>query len=343
MLEIWTFSTSITLFVLTTLVLIVFSPYLTSLADQLADVTKLGEAFFGAIMLGCFTSLAGVITSISAAYHGYADLAVSNALGSIVIQTAFLGIADILYTRANLEHAAASLENILQGVSLVVILTFVVLIILKPINVTWLNVDPASLILLGLYLVLFKTVANAKASPMWHPRHTRETVEDKITHSSTGKQSMAWLWGKFLAVALLVAVLGYILARSGIGIVENSGLEQSFVGALFTGIASSVTELIVTIAAVRQGALTLAVSNIIGGNIFDVLFLAFSDVFYREGSIFKAVSATEVYLMVLAVLMTGILLLGLLYRQREGPAKIGWESVIMLVVFALGYYSIFVS
>ena len=78
-----------------------------STADRLADRTGLGEAVFGGVLLGASTSLSGIVTSLTAASAGLASLAVSNAVGGIAAQTAFLVIADLIYKRVNLEHAAA--------------------------------------------------------------------------------------------------------------------------------------------------------------------------------------------------------------------------------------------
>ena len=63
---------------------------------------------------------------------------------------------------------------------------------------------------------------------------------------------------------------------------------------------------------------------------FDALFVAASDVAYREGSIYNAISERTVFWMALAILMTAILLMGLLRRERQGPAGIGWESVLLI-------------
>jgi cation:H+ antiporter len=54
------------------------------------------------------------------------------------------------------------------------------------------------------------------------------------------------------------------------------------VGGLFTAVSTSLPELVTSVAAVQQGALTLAVGGIIGGNSFDVMFVAFADIAYRE-------------------------------------------------------------
>jgi len=60
----------------------------------------------------------------------------------------------------------------------------------------------------------------------------------------------------------------------------------------------------------------------------------FSDVAYREGSIYQAVGQTDLYWLATGMLMTAILLGGLILRQRKGPARIGIESVLLMVVYA---------
>ena len=86
--------------------------------DVLADRTHLGEALFGAVFFGGMISLSGIVMTATAAFDGYPRLDFSNAIGGIAAQTAALGAADLAYRRANLEHAAASLSNMLFAVVL---------------------------------------------------------------------------------------------------------------------------------------------------------------------------------------------------------------------------------
>ncbi|MDP8939104.1 MAG: sodium:calcium antiporter, partial [Actinomycetota bacterium] len=64
----------------------------------------------------------GLVTSVTAAYSGSAELAISNAVGGIAAQTVFLSVADAVYRQANLEHAVASPANLSQGTLLVALL-----------------------------------------------------------------------------------------------------------------------------------------------------------------------------------------------------------------------------
>jgi len=87
---------------------------------------------------------------------------------------------------------------------------------------------------------------------------------------------------------------------------------------------------------VRQGALTLAVGGIIGGNTFDVLFIAFSDIAYRDGSIYHAISSEPRFVISLTIVLTSVLLLGLLRRERRGVGNIGFEGVLVLAFYLGG-------
>ena len=123
------------------------------------------------------------------------------------------------------------------------------------------------------------------------------------------------------------------MAESGIAITRRTGLSETVVGALLTAVVTSLPELVTSIAAVRRGALTLAVGGIIGGNCFDVLFLSFSDVAYRGGSIYHAITDRQVFLVALTQVLVGILLLGLLRRERAGVLGIGFESFLILTIY----------
>lgn len=90
------------------LIIILAGTRLAGVADRLADRTGMGEVLAGALFVGGSTSLPGAIASMSTAADGHAQLAIGNAIGGLTAQTMFLAIADMVYRRANIEHAAAS-------------------------------------------------------------------------------------------------------------------------------------------------------------------------------------------------------------------------------------------
>ena len=307
---------------------------LTAVADALADRTGLGEAVVGAVLLGAATSLSGIVASVTAAADGRAELAVSNAVGGIAAQTVFLVVADVAYRRANLEHAAASPANLAQGALLVTLLAVPLLALSGP-NVSFFGVHPATPLLIAGYLFGLRVISNAHTEPMWGATKTPETQdeEEEDTEEGVDEGSLAGLWVRFVLFAAAIGSAGWVVARTGSNIAEQTGLTDALVGAFLTAVVTSLPELVTSVAAVRRGALTLAVGGIIGGNAFDTIFLAFSDVAYRGGSIYHAVSEQQTFLVSLTVMLTGLLLLGLLRREKHGIANIGFESFLILVLY----------
>jgi cation:H+ antiporter len=332
--ENWSLYDSVVIFAICALAIGVLGTRITGVVDQLADRTGLGEAVAGAVLLGASTSLAGSVLSVTAAWNGHPELAVSNALGGIAVQTLFLVVADSCYRRANLEHAAASVPNMLQNALLITLLGLILAAPLLP-DVTLWGVHPVTPILLALYIYGIHLVRGAKLYPMWRPSPTRETREDTPDDLSV-MASMPRLTVEFLLLMAGLGLAGWTLEPAANNIAAETGLSQTAVGALLTAISTSLPELVTSIAAVRRGALTLAVGGIIGGNAFDTLFTAASDIAYRPGSIYHAMSDSAVLWVALTLLMSSILMMGLIRRQERGLGRIGAESVAIMVIYFLG-------
>ena len=309
-------------------------PRMTAFADIIAERLRMGEALTGGLFLGGTTSLPGIVTSVTTAAYGFPELAISNAIGGIAAQTTFLGIADMAYRRANLEHSAASLVNIFSGTLLITLLAIPLVAMAAP-DVAVFGVSPATVLLIAGYVFGMRMASAIKTEPMWSPLRTRETQVEEDEEADHGGRSTARLLGGFALLGAATALAGFAVAESGVELAQRTGLSQSAVGALFTAVVTSLPELVTSVAAVRRGALNLAVGGILGGNAFDVLFLAFADVAYRPGSIYEAFSDKTVLIISATLLMTGTLLLGLLRREKWGVGGIGFESTLILAMYAI--------
>lgn len=313
---------------------------LSKVADKLADRTGMGEVVAGALFVGAATSLPGAITSITTAAQGAPGLAIGNALGGLTAQTAFIAVADIFYRRANIEHAAASLAGLAQGVLTVTLLSLPLIAAAGPPASFW-GVHPISVALPVAYVFGLRLLGTIQDRPMWRPVKTKETrsaisdiddVEEKASDTS--------LWIRFGLHAGVTAVAGYFIGEASLGIVEETALSEAAVGTVFAAIANSLPELVTSIAAVRIGAVSLAVGNVLGGNAFEVLFLSAADFFY-SGSIYAEMSADNRLTGLIAILMTAVLLLGMIRRQKAGWGRIGFESTIVLALFAVSLLAVF--
>jgi cation:H+ antiporter len=331
----WSLPVSVAIFIAAAIVIGAGGTRLVRLLDGLADRTGLGEAFFGMALLGAITSLSGLVLSLTAALDELPELAVSNAVGGIAVQTTFLVAADFAYRRANLEHAAASLPNLVSAATLVMLLAFALAASFGP-EGTVLEVHPVSVLLVVSYLAGLRTVHIVREKPSWHAARSSETREDVPDENLAAEtESLTRAWAEVAALAAITAIAGWSLARAGATLAADTVLSTTVVGALFTATATSLPELVTTIAAVRRGALTLAVGGIVGGNSFDVLTLSLTDVAYRPGSLYHAIEDQQLLVIAVTIAMTGVLLIGLLARQRRAVLAVGGEGVVIALLYVV--------
>lgn len=339
--ETYPLTASLLLFAVSTVAIGLAGWWITGVVDRLADQTGLGEAVSGAVFLGASTSFSGIVTSVTTAYSGHSEFAMSHAIGGIAIQTTFLAIADMTYRKANLEHAAASPENLMSGVLLISLLALILLATTGP-DITWLAIHPMTFVLVLAYGFGVHLIHKAHLEPLWIPKRTKETQPDLPVEPRQGL-GLPGLWMSFVGLALVVGTAGWTIGLAAISLVAHTGMSETFIGGLVTTFSTSLPELVTAVAAVRRGALTLAVGGIIGGNAFDTLLVALSDIAYRSGSIYHAAGERHITLVGLATLLTGILLLGLLRRETHGIGNIGFESVLILVIFLVAWSALFVG
>jgi cation:H+ antiporter len=86
---------------------------------------------------------------------------------------------------------------------------------------------------------------------------------------------------------------------------------------------------------VRLGDYQLAVSDIFGGNAFlPVLFLMAS--LLSGTAVLPQAHATDIYLTGLGILLTAVYLWGLIFRPKRRILRMGPDSLVVLMVYALG-------
>ncbi len=313
-------------------------------ADSLAERTGLGDAVAGALLLGAVTSLPGIATTVTGGLAGDAAFALANPVGGVAIQTVWLAIADLAYRRANLEHAAASLENVMQALILVALLAVPVVAYATP-ELVWGWIHPATVLIPLLYAYGFTLLRRMRAEPMWQPTATRDTrTDDRLATGEDGDtpppaateqqpdgRTTPRLWMTLAALAAVVGLAGWVIGRSGVDLIRATGLPSEVVGFTFTTALTSLPELVVLVAAVRMGALTLGVGNIIGGNVFDPLMIAVADVSYVDGSVYAAAGPSSLVLLGGTILITTLLAGGLVMRDRTG---VGFEGVSLPLAYA---------
>jgi cation:H+ antiporter len=100
---------------------------------------------------------------------------------------------------------------------------------------------------------------------------------------------------------------------------------------------------VVTITALRLGALNMAIGNLLGSNLFNIAIVSVVDLLYLKGPILSNVTSVHAVSAMSAMIMTGIFVIGLFYRARTRLYRtVGWASLILFSVYLINSYILFI-
>ena len=336
----------IVVFVAAAAVIWVAGIQLSNQTDVLATRLHLGTALGGLVLLAIATNLPEIAITVSAAISGNLDVAVGNLLGGIAIQTVVLVALDAFGVRGRrpLMYRAASLVLVLEGALVVAVLAVVIAGSQLPDSLVIGRVGPASVLIAVLWIAGLLLLQRAGKGLPWHesgnapdgqdePRgHSQAKTEAKATTNGTSTAKAGSIFG---VAALLTLVAGVVLERSGDAIADHVGLTGVLFGATVLAAATSLPELSTGLTSVKAGDYQLAVSDIFGGNAFlPVLFLPASLI--SGTAVLPQAQATDIYLTALAVLLTLVYMAGLVLRPGRRIARMGVDSLVVLVLYAVG-------
>jgi len=135
--------------------------------------------------------------------------------------------------------------------------------------------------------------------------------------------------------ALFVIIAAAFLPKIGEGIAEQTGLGQTFVGNIFIALSTSLPEVVVSIAAVKIGAIDLAIGNLFDSNIFNIFILALDDIFFIKGDLLSFANQNHLISALSAITMTTIAIIGLTYRTEKKPLFLAWDSMGILLIYVI--------
>jgi len=287
-------------------------------ADVLAEKTGLGRTWMGLVAVALVTSLPELANGVSAVLWVKApDLAVGNLLGAAVLNLAILAVADIFYppgpvlTAADRGHIlAAAFGVILLGVATLTILPRGPLMAGLSVR----DVSLSSPVLLLCYLMgmraTFRFQRRERAEYLQeHP----EEIEDILYPDHRLGEAA----GRFAVHALVVVAAGFWLPRVAERLAAYMGWHLSLVGTVFTALVTTLPELVVTLSALRLGAVDLAVGDLLGSLMANIAMLGLLDFLYFDGPLLLAAAPEHAGTGLLAIIMIGIVVAELIFRPQK--------------------------
>lgn len=293
--------------------------------DVIATRTGLGGLFVGMLLMAAATSLPEIVTDISAAASGAPDLAIGDLFGSSMANMAILALVDLLH-RGNvwpstgLGHARLA--------SIAIALTAVICLgIASPVGVRigWIGLE--SVVVVAAYVLAAAWVHRSQ------PGRGGAAIEleaDEVPAPSLRRASLLFAGG-----AALILVAAPIMARSAQGIAVATGIAESFVGVTLLALATSLPELVTSVAAVRIGAYALAVGNLFGSNALNATVVLFADAAYTPGPILAAVSPQQLVAGLGAIVLMAIATGGIVHGARLRFERGEPDAILLLLTYLL--------
>lgn len=314
-------------FVLCVCVIGVAGVRLSRYGDAIAALTGLSRGWIGLILVATVTSLPELATGLSAVTVAVApDIAVGNALGACVFNLATLALIDVSY-RKGAVYALAGNGHVLSAGFGVILLASAALAVLLTMQGMMPSIGHVSFASLGIFVMYLVAM---RALYLTEQRNT-----SAIAAARSGLTLKAALMGYGVASAVIVGA-GIWLPLISVELARVMGWSHSFVGTLFVAFATTVPELATTWGALRIGAIDMAIGNLLGSNLFDVLILAIDDFAYLPGSIYAHVSPVHAVSAISASLMSGVVIVALAYRPVSRAWHIAsWASISLLILYLL--------
>ena len=310
-------------------------PVLTQYGDMIARLTGLSRSWIGLVLLATATSLPELFTGISSVTAADApDIAVGDALGSCVFNLVMLVLLDEL-SRDEPMYRRIDQGHILTagfGVILIGSAGAFLLLSQNALSVQWLHISGYTPLIILLYLVAMRAAHD-------YERRTRPPPQIiKMDTDITLRTALV----RYLAAAAVVVAAGTWLPFIGRDLAEVMGWKTSFVGTLLIAGATSVPEFVVSVSALRLGAVDMAIGNLLGSNLFDILILAADDIAYIKGPLLRSVSPAHAVTAFAAVIMSGIFVVAMLFKpETRLRGTIGWVSLALLAVYLFSAYAIY--
>jgi len=277
-------------------------------SERIALKFKIPEFIIGATLIALGTSLPEMAASVAASLDGKADIAISNVIGSNILNiTLVLAMVFLISKKITPARDFFAKDSTW---ALVPVLVFILMIFDGIIS----RFDAAFLLLLmGAYLLFL--LQDAKSIP------DLENIEEfeEIDLSS-------FSWSKVIPLLFLGFVLviigAHFTVESASEIAKNFGISEWIIGIIMISLGTSLPELVVSISAAVKGKVDMAIGNIIGSNMANTTVVLGTAAMVHPLPINASAYIFDIASMLIATLLLVFLTANKLYTKSAGISLI---------------------
>lgn len=299
-------------------------------ADIIAEKTGLGGALIGVLLLPVVTSLPEIVTSAQAAIINNPDIAIGNVFGSNMFNIVIIAIVDLVQGSGPLMLHIKLGHILTAGIGILLTALACIFILIK-LDFSLLGIGVDTIILLLVYLGGIRLILR------YNRKNNDEEVEEENYKNTTLRKAITG----FVISGVIIVFSGRVLANSGNEIAEITGLGGSFVGSFLIAISTSLPELVATFTAAKMGAFDMAIGNVLGANVMNILIVFITDVFYVGRPVLTVISQENAIVGMFAICLTSIAIIGIIYRSKKSAFTLGYDSWTIVFGYLLAAVLLF--
>jgi len=294
----------------------------------------MGKAWTGLILMSAVTSLPELMVGISSVrVVGSADLALGDILGSCAFNLGLLSVMDLFMPEKKALLGQVSRHHILAcsfGILLMALVGMGIFLEQDLLIVPSFGLTP-----LLFALLYFSAIRSLYAFQQSEPaaEHASET---------TVQLSLRQIVLRYSLFALLIIAAALALPPMVEQIAADMGLGHSFAGTLFLAASTSLPEIAVSLAAVRAGSADMAVGNLTGSNLFNVLILAIDDLFYTRGQLLKDASEQHLISVFFVMAMSAVAIAGFTFHKPTKKWLLSLDTLLIFLLYLLNMVFLYV-
>lgn len=253
------------LLILGFLLLIKGAGYFVDGASEVARKLHVSPLIVGLTIVSLGTSAPEAVVSIIAALEDNGDMVIGNVLGSNIVNiTLTLGVTALIFPLV-IERETQTREIPFSLAAALLLIIFMSDQFIFSTESSMIGRLDGVILLAGIGLFLYYIFVKSR-------RTKTATQDDELKKAGTDSS-----WFKNIAVLVLglagIIFGGDLVVDSASEIALSLGMSQALVGLTIVAIGTSLPELTTSISAARKGEPEMALGNLIGSNIFNILFV----------------------------------------------------------------------
>lgn len=288
---------------------------LTEGAAALARRMNVPEIVIGLTIVAAGTSAPELFVSLVSALNGTPDLAIGNVVGSNTMNTLLIVGVTALVAPMTISRSTVK-KDIPFSVIASVLLIALCLDSFASLSISGNTISHIDglLMLAGFAAFMVYTLRVAKSGTSEPAAQTQKTVSP-------------WLSAAFVLIGLACLVLGSnLFVNSASAVAYLLGVSESVVGLTIVAGGTSLPELATSVVAARKGQSAIAIGNVIGSNVFNILMILGLTATVCPMQI-QGITLIDLALMLLSVLLLWLFSFTKLTVER-------WEGALLTVIYA---------